>query len=136
MPPLRSRLIPLPLPPMRLLFHKLSVLAALSFLLAHNLIPHHHHDEPNIEAEDRHHEGDHDHDHLPFSFVHVDEVFLFKSFDLRLTAPAALAAVVPSIAVFREIAETKPSGFVSNPSGHPPSSWFFDAFSFRGPPIA
>ena len=119
---------------MRLLFHKFLVLAALGFLLAHNLIPHHHHDKPSIEAEHRHHEGDHDHDHLPFTFVHIDEVFLFKSFGLKLTAPAAIAAVVPSIAFFLEIAETKTSGFISNPSGHPPEPPFLTAFSFRGPP--
>ncbi|MBI5914607.1 MAG: hypothetical protein HY842_04465 [Bacteroidetes bacterium] len=119
---------------MRLLFHNFLVIAAFSFLLAHNLIPHHHHGKASVEAEHRHDEGDHDHDHSPLTFFHVDEVFFVNSLDLKSTAPSAIAAVVPFTTVFGKIVETKTSGFISNPSGHPPDPPFLKAFSFRGPP--
>jgi hypothetical protein len=101
--------------------------------LAHNLIPHHHHYKVIVASE--HHHPDHDdhHEHLPLSFAQVDEVYNFKSYDLKQTPPA-FAAVVPYVAIFEKIFETKLTGFISNPIGHPPPLSYLLAFAYRGPP--
>lgn len=48
------------------------MIIAFSFILAHNLIPHHHHFEAGVKH--HHHEGDHDHN--VFSFVQLDADFI------------------------------------------------------------
>lgn len=118
---------------MRLLFYKTLVFTAFSLLLAHNLIPHHHHDKIIVTFEHHHTDQENDHSHLPLSFAQVDEVYNFKSYDLKQT-PLVFAAVVPYVAIFEKIFETKLTGFISNPIGHPPPLSYLLAFSYRGPP--
>jgi hypothetical protein len=120
---------------MKLMLHKLLVFAAFSLLLAHNLTPHHHHGTWQVEQTHHHDEGEHGHHHHDFSFHSVDENFVFQSFNLKITPPSAIAAVVLFADDYRKIAETEPFSFIPIPSGHPPAPPFLKAFSFRGPPV-
>ena len=120
---------------MKFYLSRILVLSAFSFLLAHNFIPHHHHEIPHADEASHHHDGsDDDHRHLHFSSHSVDEVFSSQYFQLKLRAPITVVTPQPFVAFDETILDQYQSGFISIPNGHPPDPPFLKALSFRGPP--
>ena len=117
--------------PMKLLA-KIFVATAFSFLLAHNLIPHHHHD--HFEITQNHHDDDH-HDHSIFSFGNLDDNFINAQHNFSINPNSvSLIFLLPDSYLTPQINFSKCKVDFAFVDESPPPDKHFPSSSHRGPP--
>jgi hypothetical protein len=112
---------------------KIFVAVAFSFLLAHDFVAHHHHDEFEIAQQHYDEDADH-HDHSIFSFGDLDDNYLSSQ-----THFSAAKTIIPLWFLLSENFSSNNIQEFSNEdfafaAEYPPPEKFFPSFSHRGPP--
>ncbi|MBI4945406.1 MAG: hypothetical protein HY840_03280 [Bacteroidetes bacterium] len=115
---------------MKLLFPKLFVTIACVFLLAHNLIAHHHNDPIEIT---QHH---HDDDHSIFSFGQLDDNFITTNGQISVTPDfVSQLFLLPNITLLTDISFTEKHTECGMYEEFPPPENYNCSASLRAPPV-
>jgi hypothetical protein len=126
-------------------WQKIILFVAVTTIIGHNSLPHHHHDA--FEAVAHHHEHDEDHDahhheqetehhHNLFSFAQLDEDFLLSQFSKANIDLPILYLLIPVITYsFQKIKEQSKTHFGFYREFPPPDKYSSQLFS-RPPPVA
>lgn len=107
-------------------------------VLAHNVMPHHHHGEINISADhhDEEDDHDHDHDHSDLGTHHIDSSFTEQSGFPAYKAVHSLEIVLPQLfLVLAADVHQSPGIYQLAANESPPLRYLLPVLSYRGPPV-
>ena len=119
---------------MRLLLAKFITGIAIAFILAHILVPHHHHDETEIT---QHHQDPHEHSHNILSLLQLSDSYLISNNSYSTDHfTVSLLFLLPNNCTSAAVSLSEGKSIFAIVEESPPPRKYFHSLPLRGPPTA